>query len=386
MSYRIAVFTEETDIRNRISKEGLSEFQFFVSDKLSEFVSIIRTFKPDAILIDDSFMSSSPESLLGTTIVERLQLVLVIILIYSEVERLLESKWVKYARDVIRRDELFLPLLEKRLINHIETQRLRLKVLELETVLEHKREVIKDFEELLLDILDLRVPGIKERALLSREIAEYLSQKIGLSEEEKEELVLAALLREIGKIGLPEEALNVKEDDIMSEKIRLHRSHALIGKKILSCLKVCPNVATLVGEQYERFDGEGFPQGLRGNQMSVKALILQAITFYEEQLTRGFDREAILDSIHSASRRILEPTIASYIAEYVLDKEIKLNGTILKVPIHELKPGMVIAEDLYSVNGTKILSKGSKITEHILMIIDERKNVDPIIGSVYVYK
>jgi hypothetical protein len=47
---------------------------------------------------------------------------------------------------------------------------------------------------------------------------------------------------------------------------------------------------------------------------------------------------------------------------------------------------MVLAEDLYSASGTKIISKGSKIDERTLRIIEERRNVDPVIGCVYVYR
>ncbi|MDW8003093.1 MAG: HD domain-containing phosphohydrolase [Deltaproteobacteria bacterium] len=385
VKYKVAVFSGRPSVKTRLIGRDLSTFHFVITDKPTEFSSLLKTPRPDVVLLDEIALANTPESLLGMNLDQK-EPVFPIILIYSDPEKLSCGKWMNHISDLVRTDELFLPIFEKKLLVHAENQRLRSRVMELETVLKRNTNLVRDLEELVLSILDFKIPGIKDRAYISRELAHYLSQKMDLTEEEKEELALAALLHEIGKIELPEEILNKSQEKTSLEVLRQYRAHALIGKKVLSSLKVFQNVPVLVGKQYERFDGEGFPEGLRGNQMSIKALILQAITFYEENLAMGLGKDTILDRIYCASGRILDPSVAGYLAEYVLEKEVKIDTRISKTPVHELKPGMVIAEDMYSINGTKILSKGSKITEHILEIIERRKNVDPVIGSVYVYK
>ncbi|MCS7281164.1 MAG: HD domain-containing protein [Desulfobacterota bacterium] len=383
--YRVAVFSGKLSVKTRLAGGDLSKFHFSVSEKPNEFLLIVKTIRPEVILLDETALAYSPGNLLGKGIDEK-EMPFSILFLYLDPEKVSCTKWMDYISDFVRMDELLLPVFEKKLLLHAESQRLKSKVMELETLLIKNRSFVRDLEELILTILDLKVPGIKDRAYAARDLAYFLSEKIDLNEQEKEELTLAALLHEVGKIELPDQILHKGQEATSLEVIRQYRSHALIGRKILSCLKDFQNVSLLVGEQYERFDGEGFPEGLRGNQMSKKALILQAIVFYEEVLAKELEKDAILEYIYFASGKVLDPSIACYLAEYVMEKEVVTDSRISKTPIYELKPGMVIAEDLYSVNGTKILSKGSRITEHVLEIIERRKNVDPVVGSVYVYK
>lgn len=266
------------------------------------------------------------------------------------------------------------------------------KRLEVYTSLVTYRETVSNLkrmnEDLLLtlvNVLDLRVPGLKERVDLSVEVLEYLSKAFELEANEKDELTLAVALREIGKIALKEPLLKHHKHEFLSETLREFRTHAMIGRELLSKVESMKPISDLVGKQYERFDGEGFPSGLRGNEMSISALILQGITFAMELYEMGVCMEEIASRVRSESFKALDPYVASHLARYFEDRELRLNGSTVLISTDELKPGMIIAQDLYSLSGNKILPKGSAITEHILEIIEKRRSVDPVIGCVRIY-
>lgn len=236
----------------------------------------------------------------------------------------------------------------------------------------------RDFLLTLVSVLGMQIPGIKERRDLSLEMAEYMSEVFRLNPSEKNELILALTLREIGKIGLEKKNLSF-------ENLREYRTHCLIGRELLLGIESMRSVANLIGSQYERFDGQGFPSGLRGDQMSTSSLILQGITFVIELRELGLPSEEIASRVRSEAMKALDPYVSNYLAQYLEVRRIEENGKTLVLSLEELKPGMVLAQDLYSVSGKKILPKEAEITEHVLEIIEKRKDVDPVIGCVRVY-
>lgn len=390
MAYKVILFTDKSRIRQWIKERDFKEFDFFLTDNIRAFISLKEEVKPHLFILDFTSNLFEPQSLSEKIIGEKIGDLWMTVLIVRDIKELTDYPFSNYVDDIMYFNEIFSPFFEKKLKLYVEYVELKRKVAKLERDLSELKEKVaeqkEDYEELILSILDLRVPGIRERAFLARDIAEYLATSIGLEGEQKERVLEAALLHEIGKIGLREDAIHPDKEKFISEKMKTYRSHALLGEKILSRLKKWQNVAPFLREQYERFDGQGFPDGLRGNQLPTEALILQAITFYEDQALRGLSKEEVLDSVRRESGKILDPYIAGYLAQYILDKGRKGNDKTIRIPICDLKPGMVLAEDLYSASGTKIISKGSKIDERTLRIIEERRNVDPVIGCAYVYR
>lgn len=382
------LLTQRSEIADYFKELFDQEFELVWENSFKDFFLKLETERPDLILIDGEMKGLEQYIAQFKSLKEKFDQIPIFVVVCG-LDTIFGNKLLRYADDYIIADRASMYFSKKRLTTYAEKKKYENMLFELKKSfeeLERKlREKCNDYERLIIEILDLFDPGIKERALLSREVAEFISEKKGLTYEEKEELLVAALLREIGKIALSQNKFTESED-IQFRKKRGSESHALAGEKLLSNLKSFKFAAKIVGAQYERFDGEGFPHGLRGNQMSTQELILQAVAFYGEQLSKGLKKDELIDAICLASGKTLEPHAALLLVEYIREKHPSANGKVYKIPVCELKPGMVIAEDVYSVSGTKILSKGSKITEHILAVMDERKAVDPIIGCVYVYK
>jgi putative two-component system response regulator len=112
--------------------------------------------------------------------------------------------------------------------------------------------------------------GHSERvAVLSRELA----RRLGLAPEEVERAYLAGLLHDIGKIGTPESILH-KQDTLTPEEWAVVKRHPEIGGRILKGITQLQTVRETVLRHHEHMDGQGYPGGLRGNEIPLLARIV----------------------------------------------------------------------------------------------------------------
>lgn len=109
---------------------------------------------------------------------------------------------------------------------------------------------------------------------LAMEIGRRLIEKnTKLDDKFLEDLHIAALLHDIGKIGIPEAILN-KEGPLNKEEWQKMQTHPLVGANILSPIKELENVILGVKYHHERFDGQGYPEGLSGDLIPLIAAII----------------------------------------------------------------------------------------------------------------
>ncbi|MDC7235089.1 MAG: response regulator [Spirochaetales bacterium] len=127
--------------------------------------------------------------------------------------------------------------------------------------------------------------------MLSRELASHYN----LSEQEIEVLEYGALLHDIGKIGIPEKLLN-KCDILDKEEKAVFEDHTVIGEKILSIIEFFNPCLTIVRHHHERWDGSGYPDGLKGEEISLLSRIVQVCDSFDAMTsTRPYRGELPLD-------------------------------------------------------------------------------------------
>jgi HD-GYP domain-containing protein (c-di-GMP phosphodiesterase class II) len=121
---------------------------------------------------------------------------------------------------------------------------------------------------------------------LSLEIARRIAQKSKWDFDAKflENLHIASLLHDIGKIGVPEHILNKRHELTVGERNRI-REHPMIGVNILKPIKELEGSMLGVRYHHERFDGKGYPDGLRGEQIPLIASIISVADSFDAMST-----------------------------------------------------------------------------------------------------
>ena len=126
--------------------------------------------------------------------------------------------------------------------------------------------------------------------------SELLAQRLGWSEEEIQNIYYVAMLHDVGKIGVPDAVLN-KPFKLTDVEFRLIKGHTLMGAEILNDFKMFPNVS--VGEKYhhERYDGKGYPEGLKGESIPLVARVIGLVDSYDAMTSNRVYRKRLNDDI-----------------------------------------------------------------------------------------
>ena len=107
-----------------------------------------------------------------------------------------------------------------------------------------------------------------------------LAEELDVSEEERKEIYSAALLHDIGKIGVRDEVL-LKPGKLTDDEMETIRSHPIFGDAILAPLKFLGKVAGMVKHHHERWDGKGYPDGLAAEQIPLASRIVAVSDTYD---------------------------------------------------------------------------------------------------------
>ena len=148
-----------------------------------------------------------------------------------------------------------------------------------------------------------------------RSLAVRLARELKLPEDQIEPLEFAALLHDIGKIGIPERILN-KVGPLDPEEVEVIKMHPLIGAQILSIVEFFAPAINGVRHHHERWDGTGYPDGVAGEDIDPLARIITlADTFDAMAQSRPYRKalplEAVLDEIRSESGKQFSPEVVA---------------------------------------------------------------------------
>ncbi|HKV64198.1 MAG TPA: HD domain-containing phosphohydrolase [Candidatus Acidoferrum sp.] len=126
-------------------------------------------------------------------------------------------------------------------------------------------------------------------------------------EESLQELRIACLLHDIGKVSIPDEIL-LKPGALDEKETAIVRQHPVIGENICAPLKSLRRILPAIRHHHERMDGSGYPDGLHGNEIPLMARILQIADIYDALITarpyrRAFSSEDALETLHREARR-----------------------------------------------------------------------------------
>lgn len=132
-------------------------------------------------------------------------------------------------------------------------------------------------------------------------------------------LHIAGLLHDIGKIGIPESILN-KEGPLNEEEKKKMQEHPLVGTTILQPIKELEDAILGVKHHHEKYDGSGYPDGLRGNQIPLLASIISVADTFDAMTTdrpyrRGLSKEEAIAEIKRVSGKQFDPEVSSAIIE-----------------------------------------------------------------------
>lgn len=154
-----------------------------------------------------------------------------------------------------------------------------------------------------------------------------LAREMGFPETTVEKIEGGALLHDIGKISVDTEVLS-KPGPLDDDEMEMIRRHPLYSADIISRLRLLRESAEIVVQHHERPDGRGYPEGLRGHEISVGARILNVADAFDAMTTdRPYRKRRSLeeakDELSSGSGSEFDPVVVEYLLRMIEDKKVQ---------------------------------------------------------------
>jgi diguanylate cyclase (GGDEF)-like protein/putative nucleotidyltransferase with HDIG domain len=156
---------------------------------------------------------------------------------------------------------------------------------------QQSRELYLASVKALAAAVDARDPYTRSHSARVAALARTVAEEMRLGPDELRRVQLGALLHDIGKIGIPDAILN-KPGPLNEEEWVLMRTHPAVGASILAVVEPLRDLVPIVRAHHERFDGNGYPERLAGDDVPIEAHIVAASDAFEVIVSRRAFKQA----------------------------------------------------------------------------------------------
>lgn len=192
------------------------------------------------------------------------------------------------------------------------------------------------------------------------DLARKLAVRLELPAKEQQDVFVAALLHDIGKIGFSDGLLGRPVSRMNGEEMGAYRQHPVAGEAALMPLAELKEVARIIRAHHERFDGQGYPDGLQGAFIPLGARILSVVNDYDgmqigtlsEKRASQEDARAML--AQGRGKRYDPPVLDAFFA--MIGAQAQEVAVEKAVPAAEVRAGMVLARDFVGRDGVLLLA------------------------------
>jgi response regulator RpfG family c-di-GMP phosphodiesterase len=220
-------------------------------------------------------------------------------------------------------------------------------------------------------LIELRGSAQVGHARQVADLTRRIAQAMTLDADTAHDLPIAALLHDIGHIGLTDAVLARPVNRLDSDELRRYRLHPVLGEQALLASDDMQGVAPLIRAHHERWDGLGFPDGLRGSAIPLGARILAVADAFEDLRSGRIDGQALspLDArrtILAARGSQFDPTVVDAFASLFSSAPPKPTVAKLRLRTADLRAGQTLAQDFVSPEGVLLLSAGQQLNDDLI--------------------
>ncbi len=212
-------------------------------------------------------------------------------------------------------------------------------------------------------LIEMRGGGLTGHSRRVADMARKVATKMALDGKLVQEIFVAGLLHEIGKVGFSDELLSTPLAAMSPRHLEQFRKHPGLAEQLLMPLQDLRGAATSIGAQLERYDGTGHPQQLRGEAIPMGARILAVTSDYDNFHIGAFAQRSLSANdiktlmLHGSGNRYDPQVVSTFLSLLdapATDDVGKVGETV--VATKDLVVGMVLSRDLIAPNGAMMLS------------------------------
>lgn len=250
-------------------------------------------------------------------------------------------------------------------------------------------ETIKAFS----NIIEMRSQDIGSHSQRVANLVKRMISGMNLSEQETQDVVVAAFLHDIGKIALPDRLSKKSYAHLTLADQDLVRQHPVLGQGFVMSITGFENIGLIIRHHHEDWDGTGYPDNLRDQAIPLGSRALRLVNEFDHFAFADdypdlptLNRGAAYIVQHSGTKfdpNMVKRFIDLDVAKLLYHGEVT---EIMGVKPEDLKEGMVVAHDIKTRSGLFLLPRGAALSTGMIGRIRKIHAVDPVAEIVRIYK
>ncbi len=215
----------------------------------------------------------------------------------------------------------------------------------------------------LVNAIDAKDTYSRGHSVRVARYSERIARILGMSEEECDRVYYSGLLHDVGKIGIDDRIIN-KNGKLTQEEYEIIKQHPMMGNQILSSIDAFPYLSIGAHYHHERYDGMGYPDGLKGEDIPEIARIISVADAYDAMTSNRSYRDAIpqflvREEIVKGSGTQFDPKIASVMLK-IIDSDIEYR--LKETKAFEVSEGILVTDHPVKISFT--IRRGENVAEN----------------------
>ncbi|MDG4475278.1 HD domain-containing phosphohydrolase [Thiovibrio frasassiensis] len=240
-------------------------------------------------------------------------------------------------------------------------------------------------------LIELRDKRMRTHSRNVAEVTVNVAKQLGLESEEREIIMVAALLHDIGKIGIPDLMLAREAEQMNFAEREEYLLHPVRGQAAIDRIEELREAGLIIRAHHESYDGNGFPDGLKKGDIPLGARIIALADYIERKIrkamgARGF--EAVRKEVELQKGIFFDPKLVPVVLAQAeaFYKKIRPRTDHIEIELlpGDLQEGMEASRDVFSGTGILLLTKGTILAKPSIMLLKRYYELDPGTQGVFV--
>ncbi|MES2150193.1 MAG: HD domain-containing phosphohydrolase [Pseudomonadota bacterium] len=243
--------------------------------------------------------------------------------------------------------------------------------------------------KILSSMIEMRGGNLAGHARRVADLARRIGVKLGLDAKAVQEVFIAALLVDIGKIGFSDELLALPVNMLAGDSLGLFRKHPVRAEQLLMPLEDLRGAAAIVRAHMERYDGAGFPDGIGGPLIPLGARIIALASDYDNLqlgalVQRRLQPNEAKQLVYDSSGKRYDPQVVAAFRALMDGDPVEVVRDLATVSKY-LKPGMVLSRDLVTPDGLMLLSADHVLDERMVKQVQDFETTNAVRLNIWVW-
>jgi len=237
--------------------------------------------------------------------------------------------------------------------------------------------------ELCLRTMQTFYPTLGSQARRVFELCRAMADGLHLPSEQRQTLEIAAWLHDIGLVGVPRHLIKQWENvpkTLTDAQKAVVQQHPVLGEDLARFAEHLKEVGPVIRAHHERFDGEGYPDELREQQIPWLARLLAVAVAYAESPEDG---ATTVERIKAGKGTAFDPEAVKVFLRCLPQATVPRRQR--EISLKELKAGMVLARGVYNANGMLLIPDGQRLTGTYIEKLHNHDRITPLAQSLLVF-